>query len=100
MSSIRVAFVPAAEVEYEEARQWYEEQRPGLGQEFAMEIDACLERIRHSPEMYARIKNNYRQALVRRFPYAIYYEFDGELITVYAVFHGSRDPKTLNRRLR
>ena len=96
---IRIAFVALAEVEFEEARLWYERQRPGLGTEFAIEIDACLERIRQSPEMYARAKKNYRQVMVKQFPYTIYYEFARGLVTVYTVFHCSRDPAKLDERL-
>jgi hypothetical protein len=60
--ALRVLLAPAAELEFEQARLWYEKQREGLGVEFAMEVDACLERIRRSPEMYTRLRKDYRQA--------------------------------------
>ena len=94
MSKVRIVFVPTAELEYEEARQWYETREGGLGLEFAVEVDACLERIRQSPQMYARVKKNYRQAFVRRFPYAIFYEFENSEVTVYSVFHGAGSGET------
>ena len=38
-------FRPQADQEVQSARQWYEEQRPGLGIEFASAIDEVVERI-------------------------------------------------------
>ena len=99
-SAKRVVLVPLAAVEFEQARLWYEQRQPGLGMKFAMEVDACMERIRESPEMYARVKKNYRQVRVHRFPYALYYEFADEVATVYTVFHCSQDPAKLDQRLR
>ena len=40
----------------------------------------------------ATVHENYCRALVRRFPYAVFYEYTGDTITVYCVFHTSRDP--------
>ena len=54
-----------------------------------------LPKNRFSPnlELHAKIYTDYRRALVRRFPYAIFYEYTGVKVTVYAVFHASRDPQ-------
>jgi len=97
--TVRILLVPLAELEFEQARLWYEKQRVGLGAEFALEIDACLEQIRQSPQMYARLRKDYRQALVKRFPFAIYYEFASNVVTVYSIFHCSQDPAKLDERL-
>ena len=45
------------------------------------------------PEMYAVVHENYRQVLVRRFPYTVSYEYTSNTVTVYSVFHTSRDPQ-------
>jgi plasmid stabilization system protein ParE len=39
-----------------------------------------------------------RRALVRRFPYAIFYKIEAAEIVVYAIFHGARDPRAWRRR--
>lgn len=41
----------------------------------------------------------YRRVLVRRFPYAIFYEISGDAVTVFAVFHTARDPGKWRSRL-
>jgi hypothetical protein len=56
----------------EEAYAWYERQRVGLGEDFLQRVDACLEAIRRQPEMHAKVYQDYRRALVRRFPYAVF----------------------------
>ncbi|HEX5105804.1 MAG TPA: type II toxin-antitoxin system RelE/ParE family toxin [Pirellulaceae bacterium] len=94
-----VRFVPEADAEFEGSRAWYEGRRAGLGEEFVDAGLACLDRIRESPKLYARYKEEYRRASVRRFPYGIYYEFENGVVVVYAVFHESQDPVKLDRRL-
>jgi hypothetical protein len=51
------------------------------------------------PEMYAFAHEGYRRALVRRFPYAVFYEYANDVVTVYCVFHTARDPAKWRRRL-
>jgi plasmid stabilization system protein ParE len=50
--------------------------------------------------MHAVLHENYRRGLVRRFPYAVFYEYTGEKVTIYGVFHTSRDPRKWRRRFR
>ena len=42
--------------------------------------------------MYSTVYENYRRAIVRRFPYVIFYEVVDRTVMVYAVFHCSQDP--------
>jgi plasmid stabilization system protein ParE len=48
--------------------------------------------------MYPMVHENYRRGLVRRFPYAIFYESAGSVVTVWAVFHPSRNPGKWRQR--
>ncbi|MEW6541959.1 MAG: type II toxin-antitoxin system RelE/ParE family toxin [Bacillota bacterium] len=89
---------PEAEQDVAEAYAWYEGRRTGLGEEFLSCVDACIEAIRRTPEMHATVFEHYRRGLVRRFPYAIFYENVGGRVTVYGVFHSSRDPDKWRQR--
>jgi plasmid stabilization system protein ParE len=91
---------PEVELDLAEAFAWYEKRRAGLGEEFLSSVDACLERIRRQPQMYTLIHENYRRSLIRRFPFAIFYEYAEAEVTVYAVFHTSRDPQQWRQRFR
>lgn len=94
-------FIIAPEVESDisEAYGWYERHRSGLGEEFLSCVDACIQRIRRMPEMYAKVHDECRRALVRRFPYAVFYEYAEETVTVYCIFHTARDPEKWRQRL-
>jgi plasmid stabilization system protein ParE len=90
---------PEVEQDLAEASAWYESHRAGLGEEFLSCVDACIAAILRMPEMQAIVYKRYRRALVRRFPYAVFYERDVRTVTVYAVLHGSRDPEKWRHRL-
>ena len=94
MAALKLAVAPEAERDITEAYLWYEDRRTGLGEEFVRAVDACLESIRRQPEIYPVVHEAYRRALTRRFPYAVFYEYEGSIVTIYA-----RDPDKWHRRL-
>jgi plasmid stabilization system protein ParE len=97
--TVKLIVAPEARQDLIEAYGWYEKQRVGLGEEFLSCVDAAIERICRSPEMYATVHETYRRALVRRFPYAVFYEYAQGAVTVYCVFHTARDPAKWRLRL-
>jgi len=88
-----------AELDITEAYDWYQERELGLGEEFLRCIDASIQTIKRNPEIYVFAYEKYRRALVRRFPYAIFYEYFEDTITVYAVFHCSQNANKWRNRL-
>jgi toxin ParE1/3/4 len=94
-----LVLVSEAETDILEAYGWYEERRRGLGDEFLSCVDACLSGIARQPELHAVIFDQYRRALVRRFPYAVFYEATSETVIVYGVLHTARDPDKWRQRL-
>ena len=50
---MRLELHPDARAELRSAALWYDEQRPGLGDEFIAEVSATLDRIGDAPESYA-----------------------------------------------
>ncbi len=90
---------PEAELDLEQAVNWYNKQRPGLGLEFLERVEEVFDRIREKPEIYSVIRRTARLALVRRFPHVVCYIFDGNTVSVMAVFHGHRDPNVWQDRL-
>jgi len=94
----RLVLRPQAEAELLGARDWYEDHRPGLGAAFATEVDRALGGIIRSPLAYSRVQGEIRRALVRRFPYAIYFRAMPDEIVVLAVIHGRRHPRRWQAR--
>lgn len=91
---------PETEQDLAEAYDWYEAFRVGLGEEFLSSVDACLQGVIRQPALHPFVLENYRRALVRRFPYQVFYEFADETVTIYGVFHTSRDPSRWRSRLK
>lgn len=80
-----------------EARDWYNRQRAGLGEQFVDAVEDLFEQIRADPELYAKAIKSVRRAKLRRFPYVVYRVLD-DRTEVLAVLHGSRDPRVWQRR--
>ncbi|MBI5216080.1 MAG: type II toxin-antitoxin system RelE/ParE family toxin [Ignavibacteriae bacterium] len=96
----RVEFWKEAADEFLDAVRWYEERSAGLGREFLRSLDICLSNIRRYPKLYPEIYRTARRALLRKFPYALYYVIQEETIIVIAILHTSRHPKLLRKRMR
>jgi len=95
----KLRLAPEIEEDLNEAYTWYEARRVGLGEEFLSSVDACIQAVCRMPEMYALVYENYRRGLVRRFPYSVFYESVNNMVTIYCVFHNSRDPEKWRERL-
>ena len=97
----RVVFLlPEAEQEVEAAFWWYESQKKGLGFEFLLAFDAAIESLRRLPEGHEIVALRTRKILLRRFPYLVLYALEEESILITAVFHGRRNPKLWDDRVR
>jgi len=94
-----LVFLAAAETELGEARLWYEDHQEGLGEAFIQSINATFDAIARYPQRYPVVSPNVRRVVVRRFPYAVYFEAEESRIVVLAVFHSKRDPRRWQRRV-
>lgn len=90
---------PEAEADLAEAYDWYEEQRPGLGDDLLLCVEGAIDTARRNPEMFAVVHGEARRALTRRFPYGVFYIVEPERIVVLAIYHSSRDPEGWQRRI-
>ena len=93
-----VRFTPQAETELAEARAWYAHQREDLDLEFMRSIDDAVSRIVTNPHRYPNTYRSLRRCVVRRFPFAIFYEVASDEVEVIAVFHSRRDPERWKSR--
>lgn len=85
---------PEAAAELEDAVLWYERRSPGLGMEFARLVRAVLYEIERTPQQFAEVEPGIRRAIMRRFPFAIFFLLEPERIAVIAIFHHRREPRT------
>jgi plasmid stabilization system protein ParE len=90
--SLRVVLRPEARAEFDDAFDWYERQSPGLGVDFVAYVQEVFNEIEMRPAVHAGIFSGVRRAIVRRFPYSVFYRFEPEQVVVPAVFHSKRNP--------
>ncbi len=94
--------VPEAQQDVDEAYWWYEDCRSGLGEEFLGCVDACIQTICRMSDLYPVIHEQYRRALVRRFPFSVFYENSALKVTVDSIFtlvHGKWLSRFFNKKL-
>ena len=89
----------AAKADIRAAARWYESQRPRLGRDFLAEVGDVMLGLRRTPRMHQIIKVNVRRALVRRFPYCVYYTVENQQVEIIGAFHGKRDPAVWQARI-
>ena len=94
----QVVFRRQARSEFDQAGDWYEKERPGLGLDFLAEIQSVIDRITSDPEQFPIVHRDVRKAVARRFPYCVYFRERERNIVVVAVFHGSRSPSALEQQ--
>ena len=93
---MRVEFFPAAERELTEAADYYESKLRGLGVEFVEFVEE-LERVAailvELPSLGERLDPIHRRVPLRRFPFAIIFRCEGEIVHIVAVAHRRRKPR-------
>ena len=96
----RVILRPRAETDAREAREWYENRRPGLGRDFLDGVQSVLAELPERPFQYPVVYRDVRRALVARFPYGVFSVIRQAEVFVVACFHSKRDPALLVDRAR
>ncbi len=84
-----------AAVEFAEAAGWYEDQEVGLAEELFGDLEAVTRRLVATPMIFPIARGETRRALLKRFPYAVYFKVVGHSVVITAFFHARRDPKYL-----
>ena len=93
----RVVIEPAAERELRGARDWYDEQREGLGSLFVDCVDEAIGRISALPSASTAVPGvphelGVRRVLVKKFPFTVVFIEHADFISVVAVAHSRRKP--------
>jgi plasmid stabilization system protein ParE len=94
-----VILVSEAQQDIDDAISWYEAQQLNLGIRFYFEILECLKKIETHPQHYGYFQKDYRQCLVKSFPYKIVFKTIMNSIVVLAVFHSGRSADELRNRI-
>jgi plasmid stabilization system protein ParE len=93
MSASRVVYHEGAASDVRSALAWYEKRSAKAALDFIEELNRAAEAIRKAPERWPMGSNNTRRFLLWRFPFTIIYSQKEEVVTIWAVAHGSRRPE-------
>ncbi len=88
-----------AESDIAEAFRWYEKRSPGRGVYFLQAVEGTLTSIALDPELYPKVYREARRALLRGFPYAVFYTSRPDLIEVIGCMHTRRHTRRWRSRL-
>src|SRR5262249_21676495 len=94
-----IRLLPEAKAEFDDAADWYEQQRSGLGVDFVARVGAVTQRIAANPRMHAKVYKDVRKAVVPKFPYVVLYREEATEVIVISVFHTSRNPAIWQARV-
>lgn len=71
---------------------FYEDKSVGLGARFVNEVEDILNYIESYPEHYQIKYKNYREGVLKVFPFVVIYEIFDKEIVVYAIFPTRDNP--------
>ena len=89
---MKIRFLEIAQVELDDAIEYYNYEAPGLGNEFLAEVLNALDRIGKFPEAWHPCSKRTRRCQTRRFPYGIIYQIRETEILVVAIANLHRKP--------
>lgn len=100
MTGRKLVVRPVAELEANQAYDWYEEQEEGLGDRLRHSIKQAIDSIVARPLTFPVVfGSNVRHAVIQDFPYRIVFSTNNESIVIFAIFHNSRNPMIWRGRI-
>ncbi len=90
--NLPIFFPSIALKEYREAHEYYLSKSLSTAERFLEAIEVCLLEISSNPERYPIVYFEIHEAILLRFPFAIYYLAGSDRVDILSIFHTSRDP--------
>lgn len=88
-----------AQIELENAFQYYEQILPGLGEKFLDSFQDALSRIQRFPKAWSPMHPNIRKCLLKNFSYNVIYVIEKSNIIILAIAHQHRKPGYWKNRI-
>jgi hypothetical protein len=76
---VKARLTPEADLDAQEAIQWYDKRDRELGDDFLHKVNDCITSVEKNPEQYPVVHQQMRRALVKKFPYEVIYEIENEM---------------------
>jgi len=89
----KIEILASAAFEMDAAFVWHEDRRRGLGTAFLRECDAAFTTLARMPQAYRVVHPRIRRALLRRFPYMVFFEAHEDRVVILGVVHVRQSPE-------
>lgn len=86
----RLILSPGVHADIRSAIYWYGREDVGLSFRFLAATRATFRRMVQYPRAFQILRGSIRRALVRKFPYAVYFQIKGDEVIVQAILHQRR----------
>lgn len=96
----KIVIDPDAIKDIQNAAFWYGEQLKGLDARFKKQVIRQINSLKKNPKIYAVRYLEIMCLKIEKFPFLIHFKVDdiGNTVTIYAVFHTSRNPQIWKNR--
>ena len=88
-----VRYKRAAAAEVESAISWYAQPEINQASAFIKDIQRTESHLRTHPELYQRVEGDVRRAVLRRFPYSLFFLIEQDQVVVLALMHQHQRPR-------
>jgi len=95
---MRIEILASARQDFLDGFRFYERQSNGVGRYFVDSLMADIESLHLFAGVHAK-QFGWYQMRARRFPFAVYYRLEGEIVRVHSVLDCRRNPAWIRRRL-
>ena len=95
-----VRYKRAAAAEVEEAIARYAQPEVNQASEFVRDLERTESHLRARPVLYQQVEGEIRRAVLRRFPYSVFYVVEQEEVIVLACMHHHQKPRTREELLK
>ena len=96
---MRLHIARSAEVDLLNGHAFYEGQQAGIGAYFLDSLYADIDALMLYAGIHPKPSGRLHRALAKRFPFAIYYDLQGDDVTVVAVLDCRQNPASIVKRL-
>lgn len=87
-----------AEADLAEVIEWLADRSPELPARYEADLEHVYSSILDHPEFWPVVYRRFHRALLRKFPYSVFYVVETDAIVVMGVVHQAREESTWKRR--
>ena len=96
---MKIRILDSAQQDLRNGYRLYEAQEPGLGSYFLDTLFSDIDSLRIYAGIHLVLNGGHKRLLSKRFPFAIYYRTDIDVVNVYAILDCRRNPTWNRKRL-